>query len=227
MQFQDWKDKVDTFQKIDVRGLSGNFFNGIKGKAQALQEGEGITIVQTFEPHPLYPVMEDMGFVHHCEQKGSTEFHVHFYRSAVQEGNDAPYKPLALLNYPLIDEELGKIAVDFWNLTWNDSKRKLPYEFRLLLSLANAVGAGRMRQASRELVKAYAHGLDSAMLDDTFEQIAWNQGIGFFSSEVGPSELFKAYKLIKRMEKQGKPRAEIVALLKETFGEKNEDVGVM
>ena len=227
MQFQDWQDKVSSFQKIDVRGLSGNFFQGIQGKAEALQAGEGITVVQTFEPHPLYPVMEDLGFAHHCEQWGSTEYHVHFYRTAVREGNTAPYKPLALLNYPLIDEELGKIAVDFWNLTWNDNKRRLPYEFRQLLSLANAVGAGRMRQASRELVKAYAHGLDSAMLDDTFEQIAWNQGIGFFSSEVGPSELFKAYKLIKRMEKQGKPRAEIVALLKDMFGEKNEDVGVM
>ena len=29
-------------------------------------------------------------------------------------------------------------------------KRTLPYETRLLLSLTNAVGAGRMRQAARE-----------------------------------------------------------------------------
>ena len=58
---------------------------------------------------------------------------------------------------------------------------------RLLLSLANAVGAGRMRQATRELVKAYIHGLDSAALDDVFELLAWNQGIGYFSSEIGPS----------------------------------------
>ena len=54
-----------------------------------------------------------------------------------------------------------------------------------------------MRQAARELVKAYIHGCGSAALDDVFELLAWNQGIGFFSSEIGPSALFQAYKLIK------------------------------
>lgn len=227
MSNQEWKDKIPNFPKMDVRGLTGNFFNAIRSKAAALKVGEGITIIQTFEPHPLYPVMEGMGFVRETVQAGPTEFHVHFYRAEVKEGGSAPYKPLALLNYSLIDEELGKIAVDFWNLTWNEGKRALPYEMRLLLSLANAVGAGRMRQASRELVKAYVQGVETAVFDDVFQQIAWNQGIGFFSSEVGPSELFRAYKLIKRMEKQDKPREEIIAALKESFGEKNQEVGVL
>ena len=135
-------------------------------------------------------------------------------------------RPAALTNMPLIDEKLGNIAVSFWDLTWNDGHRYLPYEIRLLLSLANAVGAGRMRQATRELVKAYIHGLDSAALDDVFELLAWNQGIGYFSSEIGPSTLFAAYKTIKSMEKQGKERGEICETLKEKFGEKNPDVKV-
>ena len=84
-----------------------------------------------------------------------------------------------------------------------------------------------MRQASRELVKAYVHGLDSAALDDVFELLAWNQGIGFFSSEIGPSPLFQAYKLIKTQERQGKERSEICRALKEKFGEKNPEIGVM
>lgn len=83
-----------------------------------------------------------------------------------------------------------------------------------------------MRQAPRELVKAYIHGLDSAALDDVFELLVWNQGIGYFSSEIGPSTLFAAYKTIKNMEKQGKPRREIGDTLKEKFGEKNPDVKV-
>lgn len=66
-----------------------------------------------------------------------------------------------------------------------------------------------MRQAARELVKAYIHGVESAALDDVFELLAWNQGIGFFSSEIGPSALFQAYKLIKNGEKQGKSREDI------------------
>ena len=136
-------------------------------------------------------------------------------------------RPAALTNMPLIDEGLGKVAVEFWDLTWNDGRRHLPYEIRLLLSLTNAVGAGRMRQATRELVKAYIHGLDSAALDDVFELLAWNQGIGYFSSEIGPSTLFAAYKAIKSMERRGADRSEICEALKERFGEKNPDVKVM
>lgn len=104
--------------------------------------------------------------------------------------------------------------------------RTLSYETRLLLSLANAVGAGRMRQAERELVKAYIHGVSSKELGDVFELLVWNQGIGFFSSEIGPSALFSAYKLIKNGEKQGKSRDEICLALRERFGEKNEEVRV-
>lgn len=103
----------------------------------------------------------------------------------------------------------------------------MPYETRLLLSLTNAVGAGRMRQAARELVKAYIHGVESAALDDVFELLAWNQGIGFFSSEIGPSALFQAYKLIKNGEKQGKSREDICSALREKFGEKNPEMQVL
>lgn len=52
---------------------------------------------------------------------------------------DIPFRPAALLNFPMIDEEgeLGNVAVNFWDLTWNNIKRYLPYETRLLLSLTN------------------------------------------------------------------------------------------
>lgn len=227
MSYTEWKDKKDSFRKIDVRGVQGNFFQGLKKQAMGLAAGEGLEIVQSFDPIPLYEVMEGLGFEHHTEQAGSAEFHAYFYRAQVkQEEKDIPMRPAALTNMPLIDEGLGKVAVEFWDLTWNDNRRHLPYEMRLLLSLTNAVGAGRMRQATRELVKAYIHGLDSAALDDVFELLAWNQGIGYFSSEIGPSTLFAAYKMIKNMEKQGRERSEICAALKEKFGEKNPDVKV-
>ena len=223
-----WKDKIDTFKQIDVRGIQGNFFQGIKKQAMSTPVGAGIEIVQSFDPIPLYEVMEGLGFEHFTSQRGDAEYHAFFYRTEEKtEEKDIPMRPAALTNMPLVDEGLGNIAVNFWDLTWNDDKRYLPYETRLLLSLTNAVGAGRMRQATRELVKAYIHGLDSAALDDVFELLAWNQGIGYFSSEIGPSTLFAAYKTIKRMEKQGKERAEICEALKEKFGEKNPDVKVM
>ena len=157
-----------------------------------------------------------------------TEYHAYFYRTEIKQlEKDIPMRPAPLTHMPMIDEKLGSIAVNFWDLTWNDEHRYLPYEMRLLLSLANAVGAGRMRQATRELVKAYIHGLDSAALDDVFELFAWNQGIGYFSSEIGPSALFQAYKTIKQMEKKGNTREEIAEVLKEKFGEKHPEVKVM
>lgn len=227
MSYDNWKNKTESFQKIDVRGQQGNFFPGLKRKAEALEAGEGLEIIQTFEPFPLYAAFADLGFEYHTIQAGPTEFHSYFYRSEKKASDaQAPFRPLALLNFPMIDEELGKIAVDFWNLTWQSENRKLPYDMRLLLSLANAVGAGRMRQATRELVKAYVGGMDSAWLDDVFELLAWNQGIGFFSSEIGPSSLFQAYKLIKTSEKHGKAREEICAALLEKFGESNPEVSV-
>ncbi len=227
MNYTDWMNKADDFKKIDVRGIQGNFFQGLKKQAMQLPAGNGIEIVQSFDPIPLYEVMEGLGYEHHTEQKGEAEFHAYFYRVAVKkEDKDIPMRPAALTNMPLIDEKLGSLAVNFWDLTWNDKNRYLPYEIRLLLSLTNAVGAGRMRQATRELVKAYIHGIDSAALDDVFELLAWNQGIGNFSSEIGPSTLFAAYKTIKNMEKQGKERSEICETLKEKFGEKNPDVRV-
>lgn len=227
MSYSEWKDKINSFKKIDVRGVQGNFFPGLKKQAMVLAEGEGMEIVQSFDPIPLYEVMEGLGFEHHTEQKGDAEFHAYFYRIEVKKADkDIPMRPAALTNMPLIDESLGKVAVEFWDLTWNDNRRHLPYEMRLLLSLTNAVGAGRMRQATRELVKAYIHGVDSAAFDDVFELFSWNQGIGYFSSEIGPSTLFAAYKTIKNMEKNGKERNEICMMLKEKFGESNPDVKV-
>ena len=196
MSYTDWKDKTNVFKKIDVRGIQGNFFQGLKKQAMNTPVGEGLEIVQSFDPIPLYEVMEQLGFEYHTEQLGDSEFHAYFYRTEQKQDNgEIPMRPAALTNMPLIDEELGKVAVQFWDVTWNNEKRHLPYEIRLLLSLTNAVGAGRMRQ--------------------------------YFSSEIAPSTLFKAYKTIKNAESKGKGRNEIKAVLMENFGEKNPDVRVM
>lgn len=228
IEYEEWKDKKKDFFKVDVRHVQGNFFPGLQRRAMTLKAGEGIEVIQTFEPYPLYKEMDMLGYIHHTEKLAENEFHVWFYRTEEKEPEgSAPYRPLALLNYPMIDEDLGRIAADFWQATWQSEKRTLPYEMRLLLSLTNAVGAGRMRQAVRELVKAYIYGLESAALDDVFELLAWNQGIGFFSSEIGPSPLFQAYKMIKTQEQRGISREEICTEIKEKFGEKNQEVQVL
>ena len=83
-----------------------------------------------------------------------------------------------------------------------------------------------MRQATRELIKAYALGCTVKEMDELFALFIWNQGVGNFASEIGPSVLFAAYQLIKSEEKAGTLKQEIVKKLKDEFGEKNSDVSV-
>ncbi len=107
MSYTEWKDKTAEFKKIDVRGIQGNFFQGLKKQAMQLPAGSGLEIVQSFEPIPLYEVMEDLGYEVHTEKARDTEYHAFFYRAAVkQEEKDIPMRPAALTNMPLIDEKL-------------------------------------------------------------------------------------------------------------------------
>ena len=63
MSYENWKDKIGTFEVMDVRGKKMDFFPALKAKAAALKNGEGLHIIQTFEPVPLYPVLALMGKV--------------------------------------------------------------------------------------------------------------------------------------------------------------------
>ena len=45
--------------------------------------GSGIEVVQSFDPIPLFEVMEGLGYEHFTEQKGPAEFHAYFYRREV------------------------------------------------------------------------------------------------------------------------------------------------
>ena len=80
MSYENWQSKAADFRKIDVRGIQGNFFQGLKKQAMQISAGSGLEIVQSFDPIPLYEVMEQLGFEHHTEQIGGSEFHAYFYR---------------------------------------------------------------------------------------------------------------------------------------------------
>ena len=135
-----------------------------------------------------------------------------------------PLRPTALRNFKATDAELAKIAGSFWQLVWARKTPAIDQKTKYLLSLANAVGGRRFRQATRELLKAYAAGVTIAELDELFCLVVWNQGMGEFASEVGPSPLFAAYQLAKDLEKAEASRDAVVEALRETFGESNPDV---
>lgn len=226
---QEWLNQKDTFEVKDVRQMKGNFLPAILNKAKNLEVGKGVCIVQNFEPIPLYSALEDLGFEYQMDKISEIEYRVYFYRKTKKEpqypeGMDMPLKPTAIVNFSHINPELADLVVNFWKMIWGKEDNALDMKTRLLLSLSNGVGAGRMRQATRELVKGYSIGITIAEFDELFAMFAWNQGVGYFASEIGPSSLFAAYQFIKTQEAQSVDRSEIIRKLTEKFGEKNPDV---
>ena len=123
----EWLSQISSFKEMDVRNAQGNFFPALREQAAKMQIGEGLEIIQKFEPLPLYEVMDGLGFERFTKQLSENEWHVYFYRTKIDEkGMEIPFRPAALLNFPMIDEELGNVAVNFWDLTWNNKKRYLP-----------------------------------------------------------------------------------------------------
>jgi alkylhydroperoxidase/carboxymuconolactone decarboxylase family protein YurZ len=229
---KDWEKKKDSFPIVDVRKLTRNFLPGFLNKARQVEKSSGICVVQSFEPVPLYSAMASLGFEHVADKVSDEEYRAYFYRKEIREApfpdtGDAPLKPTALLNFKKIDNSLGEIAVNFWNLTWGKETPAIDLKTKLLLSLANGVGAGRLRQATRELIKAYSLGVTVAELDELFSLFVWNGGIGTFASEIGTSTLFEAYQTVKTLEDKGKTRKEVMSSLMEKFGDKNPEVNVL
>jgi len=222
-----WAKHKSDFIEIDVRGLKGNFLPAILKKAGTLKKGEGIKIIQNFEPIPLYSTLEKMGFEHETEKQDEGEYAAFFYRLEEKTGDmsDLPLKPIVMTRYADIDTTLADLTVNYWQFIWNRQNPAIELKIKFLLSLANAVGANRFRQATRELIKAYSLGVTTAQLDELFSLFVWNQGVGHFSSEIAQSPLFTAYQFIKKSESNGMVRKEIMKQLKEQFGEKNPDTG--
>ena len=70
-------------------------------------------------------------------------FHIWFYRSeANRHQGKKPLRAGGLLNFPIIRQELGPhCRSNSGTKRGNDERHYLSYEMRLILSLANAVGA--------------------------------------------------------------------------------------
>ncbi|NLL70106.1 MAG: DUF2249 domain-containing protein [Epulopiscium sp.] len=227
-----WEDKKTSFPVIDVRNLTGNFLPMILHKAQQVNLDNGICVIQSFEPKPLYSALEDLGFESVTEKVSDHEYRAYFYRTEIktitfESGADMPFKPTAIVNYKTIDDILAGTVVDFWELIWGKEDSAIDLKTKLLLSMSNAIGASRFRQATRELIKAYSLGVTVKELDELFSLFAWNQGIGHFSSEIGPSTVFGVYKQIKKREQEGLERKKILDEIIEKFGDKNPNVNTL
>ncbi|MEA3452019.1 MAG: hypothetical protein U9Q83_08985 [Bacteroidota bacterium] len=224
---KNWLNKKKDFVEFDVRRLKGNFLLAILKKSKNIPEGKGIKIIQNFEPIPLYSTMKNLGFDYHTEPLDDGIYNSYFYRIKVIEADDIemPLKPIVIPKYADIDKTIADLTVNFWDNIWNKTEPAIELKTKFLLSLSNAVGSGRIKQATRELIKAYYLGVTIEQLDELFSLFIWNQGIGHFSSEIAQSSLFKVYMMIKDLRKKGKNRKEIISVLTKKFGEKNPETG--
>jgi len=66
----------DVASTLDVREIDGEPFGDIMAALDALDDGETLRLVSSFEPKPLYEVVTDRGFDYETEQVAPDEWHV-------------------------------------------------------------------------------------------------------------------------------------------------------
>lgn len=224
-----WQDSKDTFEIVDVRTLRGNFLPMIQKKAAALPVGQGLRVIQSFEPVPLYTVLGDMGFEHETIQVAEQEYHAYFYRAIAPDTEVSaapPLQPLGILKFKQVDAVVAGHLLKVWERIYQRQNAAIDQKTLYLVALGVGIGAGRMRQATRELIKAYDAGATVEELDEIYALFIWLEGASTFVSEISTSPAFGAYMLIKQLEEQGKARQEIVAILMDRFGEQHPEVGI-
>lgn len=224
-----WIEKKDEFEIVDVRQLRGNFLPMIQKKAAVMKINQGLRVIQSFEPMPLYVVLDDMGFEHETIKISDEEYHAYFYKAIApdDEGPQAPpLQPLGILKFKQVDPFIADQLIKVWERIYQREGAAIEQKNLYLIAFGVGVGAGRMRQATRELVKAYAAGATVKELNEVFALLIWLEGTSTFVSEISTSAAFGAYELIKKMEKQGKERGVILSALMENFGERHPDVGI-
>lgn len=61
---------------LDVRDVDGEPFSDIVAALEDLGDAETLVLVNSFEPEPLYSVLENRGFTHETEQVAEDEWRV-------------------------------------------------------------------------------------------------------------------------------------------------------
>jgi len=66
----------DATRELDVREIDGEPFSDIVAELEALPDNETLVLVNSFEPEPLYVVLERRGFDHETTQVDDDEWRV-------------------------------------------------------------------------------------------------------------------------------------------------------
>ena len=69
-------DRPEADRTLDAREIDGEPFGAIVDALEDLPEDATLTLVNSFEPQPLYGVLDDRGFDHETERVDDEEWHV-------------------------------------------------------------------------------------------------------------------------------------------------------
>jgi uncharacterized protein (DUF2249 family) len=65
---------------LDAREIDGEPFDEIMRALESLTEDESLLLINSFEPVPLYTVLENRGFTYEPSQEAPVEWHVSISR---------------------------------------------------------------------------------------------------------------------------------------------------
>lgn len=61
---------------LDARDIDGEPFGAIMAALEGLGDGETLLLINSFEPEPLYGVLEERGFRYESSREATDEWHV-------------------------------------------------------------------------------------------------------------------------------------------------------
>lgn len=66
----------DRTRELDAREIDGEPFSDIMAALESLPEDGTLVLINSFEPEPLYTVLEQRGFAYETSQASDDEWHV-------------------------------------------------------------------------------------------------------------------------------------------------------
>lgn len=69
-------ERNETDRRLDVREIDGEPFGDIMAELEALPDDETLLLINSFEPEPLYQVLEERGFQYETTSDGSDVWYI-------------------------------------------------------------------------------------------------------------------------------------------------------
>lgn len=69
-------ERNETDRRLDAREIDGEPFGDIMAALEALPDDETLLLINSFEPEPLYQVLEERGFQYETTSDGSDVWYI-------------------------------------------------------------------------------------------------------------------------------------------------------